>query len=102
MDNWFTFFMVIIAYFDIKATLKRIMNSQNKDQKDFSLLEKLKGKEVKIETADDNIDVFDRTKKGILKDFNDKWLILEKTTKDQKEEIYYRISGIKGVIEIKK
>lgn len=94
--------MVIIAYFDIKATLKRIMNSQNKGQKDFSLLEKLKGKEVKIEIDDDNINVFDRTKKRILKNFNDKWLILEKTTKEQKEEMYYRISEIKGVIEIKK
>ena len=103
MDNWVVFLVVLLTYFDIKSTLKKILNNQNKNtKKDFSLLEKLKEKEVQIETDNEDINMFETIRKGILKDFNDVWLILEINTKKGKELMYYRISSIKGVVEIKK
>ena len=103
MDNWVVFLVVLLTYFDIKSTLKKILNNQNKNtKKDFSLLEKLKEKEVQIEIDNEDINMFETIRKGILKDFNDVWLILEINTKKGKELMYYRISSIKGVVEIKK
>ena len=102
MDNWVIFLIVFLAYFDIKATLRKILNTQTKNtKKDFSLLEKLKEKEVQIETDNEDINMLETTRKGILKDFNDVWLILEINTKKRKELMYYRIKDIKGVVEIK-
>lgn len=99
---WVVFLVVLLTYFDIKSTLKKIINNQSKDnKKDFSLLEKLKNKEIKIETDDDDILSFGASQKGILKDFNNEWLILEQKTKKGKELIYYRIVNIKGIVEVK-
>ncbi len=99
---WVIFLVVLLAYFDLKASMKRILNNQSKSiKKDFSFLEQLKGKEIEIEVNDEDVVLFDASKKGILKDFNDVWLILETTTKKGKELIYYRIANIKGVLEVK-
>lgn len=100
--TWVIFLLVMLTYFDIKSSLKKILNNQIKDtKKDFSLLEKLKGKEVQIEVEDDDLVSFTHQQKGILKDFNDTWLILEKNTKKGKELNYYRIINIQGVVEVK-
>lgn len=102
MDYAFVILLMVLAYFDIKSNLKKILNNQSKDiKKDFSLLEKLKGKEIQIEVDDDDLMSFIQKPKGILKDFNDTWLILEKNTKKGKELIYYRIINIQGVVEVK-
>lgn len=100
--TWIIFLLVMLTYFDIKSSLKKILNNQSKDVKrDFSLLEKLKGKEIQIEVDDDDLISFTQQQKGILKDFNETWIILEKNTKKGKELIYYRISNIQGVVEVK-
>lgn len=100
---WLVLLVFALGYFDLKKDIKKILTYQSKtEKKDFTLLEKLKGKEIQIEIDDDNIISFDNTRKGILKDFNDVWLILEINTKKGKELMYYRISSIKGVVEIKK
>lgn len=102
MDNWLIYLIVLLTYFDLKSVLKKILNNQSKNsKKDFSLLENLKNKEIQIEIDDEDINVFDINKKGILKDFNDVWLIVESTSKKGKELIYYRVSNIKGVVEVK-
>lgn len=102
MDNWLIYLVVLLVYFDLKSVLKKILNNQSKNNKrDFSLLENLKNKEIQIEIDDEDISVFDTNKKGILKDFNDVWLIVESTSKKGKELIYYRVSNIKGVVEVK-
>lgn len=102
MDTWILFALILLIYFDLKATLRKIINNQSKDlKKDFSLLEKLKGKKVEMEIDDDDLISFSGTQKGILKDFNNTWLILEKTTKKGKEEIYCRIINVKGIVEVK-
>ncbi len=90
------------GYFDLKKDIKKILTYQSKtEKKDFTLLEKLKGKEIQIEIDDDDIISFDNTKKGILKDFNDVWLILETEDKKGKKTLYYRMINIKGVVEVK-
>jgi len=44
---------------------------------------------------------FGEEQKGILKEFNDAWLILESNGKKGKEITYYRLNNIKGVVEVK-
>lgn len=102
MDNWLIYLIVLLTYFDLKSALKKILNNQSQNsKKDFSLLENLKNKEIQIEVDDEDINVFGTTKKGILKDFNDVWLVLEIVSKKGKELVYYRVSNIKGVVEVK-
>ena len=102
MDNWLIYLIVLLTYFDLKSVLKKILNNQSKNsKKDFSLLEKLKDKEIKKEIDDEDINVFGTNKKGVLKDFNDVWLVLESVSKKGKELVYYRVSNIKGVVEVK-
>ena len=102
MDNWLIYLIVLLTYFDLKTALKKILNNQSKQgKKDFSLLEKLKDKEIEIEIDDEYISVFGTNRKGILKDFNDVWLVLESTSKKGKELVYHRVSNIKGVVEVK-
>lgn len=100
--SWVILFVCLMMYFDVSSKLKKILTNQNKeDKKDFSLLEKLKEKEIRIESDDEELFSFGTEQKGILKDFNDTWLILESNGKKGKETTYYRINNIKGVEEIK-
>ncbi len=49
--SWVILLIVLMTYFDTSSKLKKILNNQCKDsKKDFSLLEKLKGKEIEIES----------------------------------------------------
>ena len=100
--EWFTFFVVIMAYFDLNSNIKKILNNQNKNnKKEYSLLKKLIGKQIQIELDDEYVLVFGTSQKGILKEFNDVWIVLETEGKKGKELIYYRLNNIKGVLEIK-
>lgn len=100
--TWVILFVLLLGYFDLKKDIKKILTYQSKtEKKDFTLLEKLKGKEIQIEVDNDDIISFDSTRKGILKDFNDVWLILETEDKKGKKTLYYRMINIKGVVEVK-
>lgn len=100
--EWFIFLVAVMAYCDLKSKLQKLLNNQNKsNKKDLSLLKKLIGKEIKIETDDDYSLVYGTSEKGILKEFNDTWLIIEIESKKGKELLYYRLNNIKGVLEVK-
>lgn len=100
--TWIILFALLLGYFDLKKDIKKILTYQSKtEKKDFTLLEKLKGKEIQIEIDNDDIISFDNTRKGILKDFNNAWLILETEDKKGKKTLYYRMINIKGVVEVK-
>lgn len=45
--------------------------------------------------------MFETSQRGILKAFNDVWIILESKEKGGNELIYYRITNIRGVVGIK-
>lgn len=99
---WLVLLVFALGYFDLKKDIKKMLTYQSKtEKKDFTLLEKLKGKEIQIEVDNDDIISFDNTRKGILKDFNDIWLILETEDKKGKKTLYYRMINIKGVVEVK-
>lgn len=99
---WLVLLVLALGYFDLKKDIKKILTYQSKtEKKDLTLLEKLKGKEIQIEVDNDDIISFDNTRKGILKDFNDIWLILETEDKKDKKTLYYRMINIKGVVEVK-
>lgn len=99
---WLVLLVFALGYFDLKKDIKKILTYQSKtEKKDLTLLEKLKGKEIQIEVDNDDIISFDNTRKGILKDFNDIWLILETEDKKDKKTLYYRMINIKGVVEVK-
>ena len=98
--EWFILLVVIIGYCDLNSNIKKILNNQNKNnKKELSLLKKLIGKKIEIE-SDEYVLVFGTSQKGILKEFNEEWLVLESEGKKGKELIYYRLNNIKGVEEI--
>ena len=100
--DWLIIMMVMLAYFDIKTKIQKVINNQKENtKKDFSLLKELIGKNVQIESDDEYRLVFGTKTQGILKEFNDTWLIIETENKKGKELIYYRLNNIKGVLEVK-
>lgn len=99
---WIILLILVIAYFDLKSDLKKVLNYINKNsKKDLSLLDKLKGKEVELEIDNDDITSFTSARKGILKDYNDIWLILETNDSKGKKTLYFRMINVKGVVEVK-
>lgn len=100
--EWIILFAVIMAYCDLSSKLQKLLNNQNKNnKKDLSLLKKLIGKQIEIETDDEYALVFGASQKGILKEFNDTWIIIETEGKKGNELLYYRLNNIKGVLEVK-
>ena len=100
--EWLIIMTIILAYFDLKSKIQKVINNQKENtKKDFSLLKELLGKNVRIETDDEYRLVFGTKQQGILKEFNDTWLVIEIENKKGKELIYYRLNNIKGVLEVK-
>ena len=98
----FLLLILILFYFELNSKIKMILNNQNKsNKKDYSLLKKLVGRQIEIDTDDEYELAFGSKKRGILKDFNDTWIILETQNKEKKETIYYRLSNIKSIVEVK-
>lgn len=60
--TWVILFVLLLGYFDLKKDIKKILTYQSEtEKKDFTLLEKLKGKEIQIEVDNDDIISFDNT-----------------------------------------
>ena len=98
----FLLLILILFYFELNSKIKMILNNQTKsNKKDYSLLKKLVGRQIEIDTDDEYELSFGSKKRGILKNFNDTWIILETQNKEKKETIYYRLSNIKSIVEVK-
>lgn len=97
--NWFIFFVIIVAYYDLNSNIKKILNNQNKNnKKDFSILKNLINKEIQIEFDNENIGP---SKKGVLKEFNDVWIVLQEENKKNTELNYYKLINVQSISEIK-
>lgn len=97
--NWFIFFVIIVAYYDLNSNIKKILNNQNKNnKKDFSILKNLINKEIQIEFDNENIGL---SKKGVLKEFNDVWIVLQEENKKNTELNYYKLINVQSISEIK-
>lgn len=96
--------VVAVAYGSLSSKLDKILNKQDKDnKKKFPSLQKLIGKNISIETSNELDLVFGSETKGILKEFNDIWLVIETTNKkNKKEEWYYRLNNIVSIDLIEK
>ena len=100
--EYFILFLIIIFYLNLNSNIKKILNNGHKDnKKDFSMLKSLIGKEIEIDTDDEYSLVFGTSTKGILKEFNDTWLVIETKKKDKLETLYYRINNIQSISDVK-
>lgn len=93
--------VIILAYSSLSEKIntisKKLSVDSSKNQKKFSPLKDLVGSNIKIDT-DDLLYIMDWSKEGILKSFDDTWILLEHTYKyNRKETYYYRISNIKSI-----
>lgn len=96
-------FVIILAilggYFSLSSRLDKLINNQTKDFKNkFPSLNELIGKNINIETNDQLDLVFGSATKGILKEFNEKWIVIEVMSKKNKKELfYYRLNNIVSI-----
>ncbi len=98
-------FLIIIAmiglYSSLSSRIDRIVENTNKTKfgkgKDFPSLQELVGKNIELETNDPMAYICGNKINGILKDYNDTWIIIEITKKKKIEVYYYRLSGIKSI-----
>lgn len=98
-------FAIIIAYSSLSSKISRIMynmpnmdNMSNSNKKRFPSLKELVGKNIEIET-DEYLELsYGYSTKGLLKEYNDTWLVIEsRDKKDRKELYYYRIKNITSI-----
>lgn len=104
--EYFTIGLVALLYCSITSLSSKVdkilksLPDNLKHKKNFPSLEGLIGKKIEIETEDDLI--FGSETRGILKEFNNKWLVLEATNnKNKKEWYYYRLNDIISINIIK-
>lgn len=92
--NFVIIMSILCVYLSLSSKLDKLINNQAKDSKNtFPSLKELIGKKISIETSDQLDLIFESaTTTGILKEYNDKWLVLESTNK--KELYYYRLNNI--------
>ena len=92
-------FAIIIAYSSLSSKISKIMTSMTtNNKKRFPSLKELVGKNIEIET-DEYLELsYGYSTKGLLKEYNDTWLVIEsRDKKDRKELYYYRIKNITSI-----
>lgn len=97
--EWVILFAIVVACSSISSKLDKIINMQSPNHKrDFPSLKNLIGENISLQMNDDfDVDITYKTS-GILKEFNDKWLVIEVINKDMKKELfYYRINDIVSI-----
>lgn len=89
---------IIVAYLSLSSKIDKLKNSvQDKNTKhNFPSLKDLVGKNIEIEV--DNEIFLNGNPTGILKEYNDTWLVLETYNKKNKKELYYyRLNNITSI-----
>ncbi len=92
-------FAIIIVYSSLSSKISKIMTSMTtNNKKRFPSLKELVGKNIEIET-DEYLELsYGYSTKGLLKEYNDTWLVIEsRDKKDRKELYYYRIKNITSI-----
>ncbi len=88
---------ILCAYLSLSSKIEKLKNNmQDKNIKhNFPSLKDIVGKNIEIET--DEL-VLSGNPKGILKEYNDTWLVLETYNKKNKKELYYyRLNNITSI-----
>lgn len=90
---------LIIVYLSLSSKISRITNNVSvQKNKKFSSLKELIGKNIEIETNDYFEYSFSSKVKGVLKEYNNTWIVIETITKKNKKELYfYRLNSITSI-----
>ena len=91
--------LIFIGYFSISSKLDKIILKQdNKNKEIFNSFNELVGKNIKIEFSDEDNLIFGSVASGKLREYNDKWIVLENVNKKGIIELfYYRINNIVSI-----
>lgn len=94
-----TLIALVMVYSSLSAKISRITNNMSvRKNKKFPSLKELVGKNVELETDDYYEYTFNSKTKGILKEYNDTWIVIEALNKkNEKELYYYRLNNIKSI-----
>lgn len=97
--EYLTLIALVMVYSSLSSKISRITNNMSvKKNKKFPSLKELVGKNIELETDDYYDYTFNLKTKGILKDYNDTWIVIESLNKkDEKELYYYRVNNIKSI-----
>lgn len=91
------FLAIIISYSSLAEKISKISDATTtKKSKKFPSLKELIGKTVKLTVEEDKPPIF--SKMGILKAYDEKWLVIEtEDKKNKKELLYYRIKNVTSI-----
>lgn len=97
--EYLTLIALVMVYSSLSAKISRITNNMSvRKNKKFPSLKELVGKNVELETDDYYEYTFNLKTKGILKEYNDTWIVIEALNKkNEKELYYYRLNNIKSI-----
>lgn len=97
--EYLTLIALVMVYSSLSSKISRITNNMSvKRNKKFPSLKELVGKNIELETDDYYDYTFNLKTKGILKEYNDTWIVIESLNKkDEKELYYYRLNNIKSI-----
>lgn len=92
-------FAIIIAYSSLSSKISKIRNNMPiSNKKRFPSLKELVGKNVELETDEGLEFTYGCNAKGYLKEYNDTWVVIETTNKNNKQELYYyRLNNITAI-----
>lgn len=97
--EYLTLIALVMVYSSLSSKISRITNNMSvKKNKKFPSLKELVGKHIELETDDYYEYTYNLKTKGILKEYNDTWIVIESLNKkDEKELYYYRVNNIKSI-----
>ncbi len=102
--EYLTLIALVMVYSSLSSKISRITNNVSvKKNKKFPSLKELVGKNIELETDDYYDYPFNLKTKGILKEYNDTWIVIESLNKKEEKELYYyRVNNIKSIYIIDK
>lgn len=97
--EYLTLIALVMVYSSLSSKISRITNNMSvKKNKKFPSLKELVGKNIELETDDYYDYTFNLKTKGILKEYNDTWIVIETLNKKEEKELYYyRVNNIKSI-----
>lgn len=97
--EYLTLIALVMVYSSLSSKISRITNNMSvKKNKKFPSLKELVGKNIELETDDYYDYTFNLKTKGILKEYNDTWIVIESLNKQNEKELYYyRVNDIKTI-----
>lgn len=97
--EYLTLIALVMVYSSLSSKISRITNNMSvKKNKKFPSLKELVGKNIELETDDYYDYTFNLKTKGILKEYNETWIVIESLNKQNEKELYYyRVNNIKSI-----